>query len=125
MDKLQFLKEAGYLVSLVADNMKAMGNVFSYLRKHLEIDTMSWHFYDRAESVLKMAGVITPQGFVDLKNKIVPLNKQACRYSDKIVIQKFVHIDRTDKDLFAETIVEALSDYLELGEKSLFILHLE
>ena len=125
MDKLKFYQEATYYISLVADNVMAMGDVFTFLSRNVRLDSMSWHFYDRNESHLRIAGVITPKGFLDLNNRIVPLTKRACKYSDEIDVQKFVHIENANQNPLAKKIVQALSDFVGPGEKSLLIIYLE
>ena len=98
IDKLDFFQEATYRISLIVDNVKAMGDLFHYLSGVMPLHALSWHFYDRTNLSLRMEGVITPKGIFGLDNQIVPLSRHACKSADLVNTKHFVHFEHTAGD---------------------------
>lgn len=124
-DKLKFYREATFHISLIADDIKAMGDVFNYLRGVMPLHALSWHFYDRTNLSLRMEGVITPMGIFGLDNQSVPLSKDACKSADLVNVEHFVHFEHTAKDPLGKKIVQTMTRYIGPEDKSLLIIYLE
>jgi len=125
IDKLDFFQEATYRISLIVDNVKAMGDLFHYLSGVMPLHALSWHFYDRTNLSLRMEGVITPKGIFGLDNQIVPLSRHACKSADLVNTKHFVHFEHTAGDPLAKIIVQTMTRFIGPEDKSLLLIYLE
>lgn len=125
IDKLEFFRQAAYHISLTVDNVKAMEDLFHYLRGVMPVHALSWHFYDHTASSLRMEGVITREGIFGLDNRRVPLSKLECKSAEKVNIKHFVHFEHTDNDPLARKLVHTIGKFIGSADKSLLLLYLE
>jgi transcriptional regulator with GAF, ATPase, and Fis domain len=125
IDKLDFFSQATYLTALIVDDIKAVSDLFQYLRGVMPLHALSWHFYDRTMPSLRMEGLITSKGLFGLENRMVRLTKASARRANMVDTQHFVHLSHANEDPLGRIIIDAISDHIGKKDMSLQLIYLE
>jgi transcriptional regulator with GAF, ATPase, and Fis domain len=125
LDKLEFYREATFHIASYMDNEKAMEDLLVYLRKTMAIQALAWYTYDQSQGAIHIQAALTMKGIVNLEDQIIPLAGEIRRQAENLSRLRFRLIENTSNDLLASTLLESLSGFVGIENRSLLLMSLD